>query len=114
MDKKEITQWRPVENHKGVFDDYTVMGRKFENASFEIGWDITAWRKSIDPIHGYWVARGNFYSATFHMGYKGTPLNVIDIFQPPITESIEPAERKAVLKAIDEWVQVTPEPSQRI
>ncbi|SRR5713226_1294544 len=102
---EELMQWQTKESRKGVFDDYTVMGTKFENASsFEIVWHITASRNiAIDPIHDheYWVAGKNFYSAIFH---TGTPFNLIQIHQPHITENIELAEREAVLKAITEWV----------
>jgi hypothetical protein len=57
----------------------------------------------VDPIHGYWVAGKNFYPASIHLSYKGSRTNLIEVHHPPITEHIEAAERKAVLKAITEW-----------
>jgi hypothetical protein len=101
---EELTQYQAKDSYKGVFDDYTIMGARFENASgVEIRWGITASRNlAIDPIHDheYWVAGENFYSAIFH---TGSPFRLIQIHQTPITENIELAERKAVLKAIAEW-----------
>lgn len=111
MLEKSSTQWQSKGSRKGVFDGYALMGIKYENAgSFEIGWHITAWRTTIDPIHAYWVAGENFYSATIHLFYKGSPINVIEIYHPPITERIELAERNAVLKAIEEWVTAASPP----
>jgi hypothetical protein len=101
---QESTQWVTKDNRKGVFDDYTVMGLKYENpGSFEIGWHITAWKTGFNPTHDYWVAGKDFYSVSIHLFYKGSPINVIEIYHPPITGHIEVAERNAVLKAISEW-----------
>jgi hypothetical protein len=100
------TQWQTKDNRKGVFDNYTVLGFKFENPTRgEIGWHITAWRTGFDPVHDYWVAGNKFHSASIHIFYKGTPHNLIEIYEPPITTGIEPSEREAVLKAIAEWEQ---------
>jgi hypothetical protein len=102
---EESTQWQTKETRQGVFDGYSIMGIKYENpGSFAVGWHMTVWRvEPMDPIHGYWVERGNFHSATMHLFYNYTPTNFIQIYHPPITEHLELAERKAVLKAIEEW-----------
>jgi len=103
---QQSTQWQTKDNRKGVFGDYTVMGFKFENPDGELGWHITAWRDGIDPIHDYWVAGKDFYSVAIHYFYKGSPINVIEIYRPAITEHIESAERKVVLEAISEWSEL--------
>ncbi len=97
---EESTQWRSIEQRKGVFDDHTIMGTKLENpSSFEIGWKIAVSRNTtLDPLHEYWVVNGLFYRDRSDL-FDHT----IKTDQPHITETIEPAERKAVLKAIEEW-----------
>jgi hypothetical protein len=101
---QESTQWQTKDNRKGVFDDYTVMGFKFQNPDGEMGWHISASRTGINPIHDYWVAGKDFYSVTIHYFYKGTPINLIEIYRPHINEHVDADERKAVLKAIAEWM----------
>ena len=96
-------QWQAKGNHTGVFDGYTVIGIKFENDAGAIGWKITPCRTGVDPNHDYWVAGENFYSFSIHYQYQRTAINLREIHDPPITESIDAAERKAVLKAIAEW-----------
>jgi hypothetical protein len=73
--------------------------------SFEVGWRITVSRTTtLDPLQEYWVVRGNFYS------FRSPDIfyRMIVTDQPPITETIELAERKAVLEAIEEWGRPTP------
>jgi hypothetical protein len=96
-------QWQIKENRSGVFDGHTILGIKFESADGEIGWQITAWLTEVDPIHGYLVKNGNFYSASIQVFHMGTPVNIIEIYEPPITPQIEAAERRAVLHAIAAW-----------
>jgi hypothetical protein len=83
-----------------MVDDYTVIGFRYENPSSEVVWDITGWETKVPVIHHYWVAGKSFYSAAIHF----TPINFVEGYHPPpITENIDVAERKAVLKAIAEW-----------
>jgi hypothetical protein len=84
------------DNGEGVFDGCALKGIKYENASsLEIGWVIIG----IISGRAFWVTGENFYSApTFYADGSR-----IEIHDSPITERIELAERKAVLKAIDEW-----------
>jgi len=98
-----LTHWATKDNRRGLFDNYTVMGFKYQNASGEIGWHITSWLSGFDPVHDYWVSGRNFHSVRMDFFYNGTPYNRIEIFTPPITSGIEQEERKAVLKAITEW-----------
>ncbi|MGA2425428.1 MAG: hypothetical protein ABSG07_15600 [Terriglobales bacterium] len=98
---EESRPWRLVgSSGKGEFDGYTVMAQKFENvSSFEIGWKIAVSRNTtLDPPHEYWVVNRRFYQDRSDL-FSHT----IEADYPHITESIEPSERKAVLKAIDEW-----------
>jgi hypothetical protein len=44
---QESTQWQTKDNRKGVFDDYTVMGFKYQNPDAEIGWHITTSRIEV-------------------------------------------------------------------
>jgi hypothetical protein len=99
--------WRKKGHHKGLFDDFTVTGFKLENAGGETGWHITAWRTDLAPDHDYWVAGQDFYSAILHIFYKGSPTNHIEIIHPHINDRIDPAERKAVHRAIAEWEKPT-------
>jgi hypothetical protein len=109
---QEMTRWENKDRRRGELDSYTVMGVKFENASsFETGWHITSWRSGFDPVHDYWVSHRQFYAVTIHYMYKSSPLNVIEIHQPPVTNQIDEAERKAVLKAIEEWT--LPQPTEK-
>jgi hypothetical protein len=99
-----VTQWLAKENRKGTFDSYTVLGFKLENATGQIGWRITTQKTpGFHPVHEYWVAGANVYSATTHIFYEGPPYNLIEIHEPPITDGIGDDERKAVLMAISEW-----------
>lgn len=84
---------------EGVFDGYTVAGSKHEHpASFQVGWKITVSKTAtLDPFHEYFVARIDFYPIL------SDSFEPLQIGQLPITESIELAERQAVLKAIAEW-----------
>jgi len=101
---EEWTQWQTKDNRKGVFVEYTIMGFKCENPNGEVGWHITAWLSAgFESSHDYWVAGKNFYSVAIHYFYKGTPINLFQIYLPHITEHIAADERKAVLKAIAEW-----------
>src|ERR1035441_2016618 len=106
--QEELTRWETKESHKGVFDGYTVMGFKYQMATGEVGWHITSWLSGFDPVHDFWVSSRKFYSVSIHIFHKGTPYNLIQIFEPPITTGIEEAERNAVLKAIAAWEK--PEP----
>jgi hypothetical protein len=98
-----LTRWGKTENRKGVFGDYTVLGFKYHNANGQIGWHITAWLSGFDPVHDYWVTGRNFHSVSIHYMYKGTPYNLIEIYEPPITTEIVQAEQDAVLQAIAQW-----------
>jgi hypothetical protein len=100
-------QWVIKGHHKGTFDQFGILGIRYENVDGETGWDITPWRNGLSPTHSYWVAGGNFFSVTMHKFYKNTPENRIEIFHPPITDQIDADERAAVLKAITEWESET-------
>jgi hypothetical protein len=86
----QSTEFQYKGTEQFVVDGYHMTVMWYENPS---AWDVQVW--GIDPIHRYWVERGNFYPATINLSSK--------VCLPHITETIEPAERKAVLKAIDEW-----------
>jgi hypothetical protein len=101
--EEQLTRWQTKDSRKGMFDDYTVMGFKLQNANSEIGWHITSWLSGFDPVHDFWVAGRNFHSVAIHYFYKGSPYNLIQIYEPPLTSGIEQAERDAVLKTIAEW-----------
>jgi len=100
------TRWNKAGHHKGMFGDYTVMGFKYRDGEGRIGWHITSWRTGFDPVHDYWVAGRDFHSVSIHYFYKGAPLNLIEIYDPPITAGIEAEERDAVLRAIGEWEEI--------
>jgi hypothetical protein len=78
-------------HHNGKFDGYYVTGFEYE-VDGVTGWHIAAWHENQSPIHDYWVTGPNFHSALFHYFYKGTPINLVEIFHPPITEQINQDE----------------------
>jgi hypothetical protein len=101
--KPALTQWVAKSHHKGVFDGYSVSAYRFESATGEIGWDVTTWKPSMVPFHGYWVIGENFHSAKTQKFFDNTATDLVEILYPPVNKYIEPTERAAVLKGIGAW-----------
>jgi hypothetical protein len=98
-----MQEQKKIDNRKGEFGDYTVVGFKYQDACGQTGWPVTSWQTGFDPVHDFWVSGRNFHPVSLHFFYKGTAVNFIEIYDPPIATGIDQAEREAVLKAIAEW-----------
>jgi hypothetical protein len=100
--QEPLVHWDKSDNRKGIFGDYTVMAFKYRHAD-QIGWHVSSWKTGFDPVHDYWVSGQNFHAVSIHYFYRGTPETLVQIYEPPITEGIEPTERNAVLEAVAQW-----------
>lgn len=98
-----MSKCEKIDNQKGLFGKYTVMGFKYRDEQSRLGWHITSWLTGFGPVHDYWVSGKDFHSASFHYFYRGTPVNLVQIYYPALTTEIEQAERDAVLEAIASW-----------
>jgi hypothetical protein len=90
-----------IENHQGVFGDYTITGDKLQTSAGDVGWQITS-KSKRGSAHDFWVVGRNFHRASIDFFHKGGN-NLLQVSETPITSEIEQAERDAMLKAIDEW-----------
>lgn len=99
--RPQPSQWQNTETRRGEFDGYNIAGKKYENlVSLEISWHITV--SGINPAHRYWESHGEFHSVTIHC-FTDQARDLIQISNLLIKETIELTERRAMLKAIDEW-----------
>lgn len=90
--------WRNLQNQKGIFREFTVMGHMYESPGGETGWHITAYETERGHVHTYWVSGRDFFAAHMYIGY-GMKIEITDI----INDKVEEKERAAVLKAVTEW-----------
>lgn len=92
------------DEHRAVFGEYVVSGFKSKDASGRRGWHITSRQSSADSAHDYWVSDRDFHAVRdSHFHYQDRRVNLVEIYEPPITKGIEQAEQDAVLKAIARW-----------
>jgi hypothetical protein len=102
--------WRQQGSFSGDFGRYTVQGFKYLSERGEIAWHSMSWPKR-DPVHTFWVSGETFYKVTVHPRGDVSNRQVVEIFG--IIENVDPAERSAVLEAIQVWekqLQVIPDP----
>ena len=72
----------------GTFGGYAVQGLKDLNECEKVGWYVMSWPRT-DPVHDFWISGTTFYRVR------------AETFE--IVENIDPAERSAVLEAIQAW-----------
>jgi hypothetical protein len=101
MRPEEIKYWDQIDTrHEEAFGRYKVKGTKYKcTADDEIAWYVES-HKTGELPHFYWFADEDFHS-TATKPFKNTRL--ISIFERPVTEDIDPAEKDAVLQALKKW-----------
>jgi len=92
--------WRPQGNFEGTFSEYVVRGFKYLSESEEVGWYIMSWPRT-DPVHDFWISGTTFYRARVHLAGEVSNRQRVEIFE--VIENVNPAERGAVLEAIQTW-----------
>lgn len=93
------------DQHRAVFGEYVVSGFACKDAKGRSGWHITSRQSSADSgHHDYWVSDRDFHAVRdSHFHYKDRRVNIVEVYEPPITTGIEQAEQEAVLNAIARW-----------
>jgi hypothetical protein len=92
------------DQHRAVIGEYIVSGFECNDASGRRGWHITSRQSSAETGHNYWVSGRNFHAVRdSHFHYRDKRVNLVEIYEPPITKGIEQTEQDAVLQAIATW-----------
>jgi hypothetical protein len=104
----KMEEWTSEEKlYKGTYGDFCVLGIKQSGPHGEVGWHTTSWRhnrswKTDNRSHDYWVLDSTFRNIRGHIfdpQFGGRNSFVIG----DLVEDIDPAERKAVMDAIEAW-----------
>lgn len=91
--------WRRGKVHRGAFGGYAVQGFRYMSPTGAVGWQTTSWPMR-DPVHSFWVCGEEFYEADVRVAAAWGRIYQIDISE---RLTVDPAERKAVLEAIEAW-----------
>jgi hypothetical protein len=97
--------WQQQGKFEGTFSGYTVQGFKYLGESGEVGWFTTSWPMK-DPVHDFWISGTTFYRVKFHFAGNVSNRRLFEIFET--IENVDPAERSAVLEAIQAWENQPP------
>jgi hypothetical protein len=98
--RPELKYWNRIDTRHGNFDGYTIRGIKYEcSTTDEIAWHVES-QESGKTLNNFWIVDQDFYKVSIEP-FKNTSL--IKIYPPPVTETIDPTERDAVSRALNEW-----------
>jgi hypothetical protein len=105
--------WHPAGIYKGVFDGFLILAnRKVDGSGMQTAWNVTSFNNSGDDGQRlYWVVDGEFRK-TLTQTLDANEYNVGVTIEFTAGETIEEApdaERKAILKAIEEWSEREPD-----
>jgi hypothetical protein len=91
-------EWRPTKLGVRGANSYQIWGIRYEEiATGEIAWQITIHPKG----HGYWVARGQFFSVSMDLFHNFTNTTLVQVHGT--ISSLDSEEKESVLAAIDRW-----------
>ena len=84
-----------------VVGNYQMYGFQYENRTGQRAWHITLWRSNHNPVKGYWVADGQFFSLSMSVGCDYENHILLQTFGPVADMKAE--EKQAILEAIADW-----------
>jgi hypothetical protein len=90
----------------GNYNDHTVQGFKYLSPTGEVGWQTTSWPNLRDIIHNFWVSGTTLYRFGVHPAQSvlsGQPIEI-----EGEAANVDPMERRAIFKAIEDWESPSP------
>jgi hypothetical protein len=96
-----IAEWNMDIVRSGVFGDCVVYGIRYIGPNGEAGWH-TASNQNANPTHHFWVIGSEFHGISGHIRDPQFA-NHNSFVIGEIVEDVDPAERQALLEAIELW-----------
>jgi hypothetical protein len=91
--------WQRERQYTGCFAGYEVQGDRYRGNGGETGWYITSFPIG-DPIHNFLILGTAFHIVRAYAPGERSNRQVFDILG---LASVEVAEKKAILEAIEAW-----------
>jgi hypothetical protein len=84
------------------FEGFSLFAYQLGNDEGEIGWLFSVVRPGAPSENRYWVVKEDFYSTLHWIAFDGH-IRTIETTTPPANETMDQAERAAMLRAIAEY-----------